>query len=91
MSPVASPSKPLKTIRQVRRECRACGHQFKERHGQLGECSKCRSSDVRDVTVKLQGRRCERCGHEWEPRFADRPIKVCPKCKSAWFDTPRQK
>ena len=48
-----------------------------------------------DITFK--GFRCERCGHIWAPRQAldstdplQRP-KVCPKCKSAWWDVPRKK
>jgi hypothetical protein len=33
---------------------------------------------------------CERCEHEWYPRNEGEP-KVCPKCKSPYWDTPRQK
>jgi len=32
---------------------------------------------------------CERCGHEWPPRGAGDPT-VCPKCKSPYWDKPRQ-
>ena len=32
---------------------------------------------------------CERCGHEWYPR-ADQPPKVCPSCKSPYWDRPRR-
>ena len=43
--------------------------------------------------------RCERCGHEWIARRsrnlspAEMPVqlpkpRMCPKCKSAWWDTP---
>jgi len=32
---------------------------------------------------------CERCGHKWLPRSEERP-RTCPKCKSAWWDTPRK-
>lgn len=38
--------------------------------------------------VKIDGLKCERCGYEWVPR-AGHP-KVCPHCKSPWWDTPRQ-
>jgi len=31
---------------------------------------------------------CERCGHTWLPRSEERP-RVCPKCKSAWWDQER--
>ena len=50
---------------------------------------------VRVVTTKaklgvvmLQGCRC-RCGHEWLPRGEEKP-RVCPKCKSANWDRPKQ-
>lgn len=39
--------------------------------------------------VTVAGFRCERCGHEWVPRGAKKP-KVCPKCKSPYWDTPRR-
>ena len=35
---------------------------------------------------------CERCGHRWLPKYEslkDKP-KVCPKCKSPYWDTPRR-
>lgn len=36
--------------------------------------------------------RCERCGYEWTPRTEGLP-KVCanPKCKSPYWNRPRQK
>jgi len=54
-----------------------------------------------EITIKVPGYRCERCDHEWiarQPRNAP-PAKgkkaakaakprQCPKCKSAWWDTP---
>lgn len=51
-----------------------------------------------EITIKVPGFRCERCGHEWiarKPRNAAaakgkkaaKP-RQCPKCKSAWWDTP---
>jgi len=41
--------------------------------------------------VKLSGFKCERCGHEWLPRnHEDRP-RVCPKCKSPYWDKPRKR
>jgi predicted Zn-ribbon and HTH transcriptional regulator len=40
--------------------------------------------------VQLWGWRCERCGHEWLPRSKDTP-RVCPKCKSPYWDKPRTK
>ena len=31
---------------------------------------------------------CQRCDHAWYQRKDEYP-KVCPKCKSAYWDTPR--
>ena len=31
--------------------------------------------------------KCLRCGKEWIPRKED--VRMCPKCKSPYFDTPR--
>jgi predicted Zn-ribbon and HTH transcriptional regulator len=41
--------------------------------------------------ITLKGYQCERCGHKWAPRenVVVRP-KVCPKCKSAYWDSPRK-
>jgi len=39
-----------------------------------------------DVTItKLK---CERCGHTWVPRKAE--VIICPKCKSPYWNKPRQ-
>lgn len=40
--------------------------------------------------VRLSGFRCERCEHEWLPREASQEPKVCPKCKSPYWNTPRR-
>lgn len=55
------------------------------------------------VKVVRWGFRCLRCGHEWVPRgledivdgkipkaLAEEP-RVCPKCKSPYWNKPRQK
>ena len=39
--------------------------------------------------VRLWGYRCERCGHEWVPRMKEEP-RVCPKCKSPYWNRPRK-
>lgn len=46
--------------------------------------------------ITFKGFKCERCEHIWAPRQAldsaeptARP-RVCPKCKSAWWDVPRK-
>lgn len=40
--------------------------------------------------VQIWGYRCERCGHEWVPRDKDHEPKVCPSCKSPYWNTPRR-
>ena len=35
--------------------------------------------------VMLEGCRC-RCGHEWLPREQGEKPRVCPKCKSPYWD-----
>ena len=32
--------------------------------------------------------RCERCAHKWASRETSRLPKVCPKCKSPYWNTP---
>ena len=43
------------------------------------------------VPITVMGYHCERCHHEWIPRgdFEAQP-KVCPKCHSAYWDSPRR-
>lgn len=40
--------------------------------------------------VLLHGFQCIRCNHQWFPRKKE-VAKVCPKCKSPYWDTPRRK
>ena len=40
--------------------------------------------------LQLWGYRCERCGHEWVPRNKDEEPRVCPKCKSPYWNRPRK-
>jgi predicted Zn-ribbon and HTH transcriptional regulator len=40
--------------------------------------------------VQIWGYRCERCGHEWVPREKGVEPKVCPHCKSPYWDRPRK-
>lgn len=41
--------------------------------------------------IKLDGWKCLRCGHQWVPNTPGQNPKVCPKCKSAWWDRERKK
>jgi DNA-directed RNA polymerase subunit RPC12/RpoP len=40
--------------------------------------------------ITMDGYRCTRCEHEWVPRAKDEEPKVCPKCKSAYWNTLRR-
>ena len=44
------------------------------------------------VPITVMGYRCERCGHEWIPREREelQEPKVCPKCKSPYWNKPRK-
>ena len=39
--------------------------------------------------ITLKGYQCERCNHTWVPRDEATPL-VCPKCKSPYWNKPRQ-
>lgn len=43
------------------------------------------------VKIEVMGYRCERCGHEWVPRSEGEEPRVCPKCKSPYWNRPRQR
>jgi rubrerythrin len=38
---------------------------------------------------ELTGNICHRCGHQWRQDTSEKP-KVCPKCKSPYWDKPRR-
>ena len=40
--------------------------------------------------IRISGYRCERCEHQWAPRNREEP-RVCPKCKSPYWNKPRKK
>lgn len=39
--------------------------------------------------VRLWGFHCDRCGSDWAPRKPGREPRVCPYCKSAYWNQPR--
>ena len=42
--------------------------------------------------IKIDGYKCERCGHIWFPReYTKTEPKVCPHCKSPYWNKPRRK
>ena len=42
------------------------------------------------VPITVMGYRCERCGHEWFPRNDKQEPKVCPRCKSPYWNSARK-
>lgn len=42
------------------------------------------------VKLTVWGFRCERCEHEWIPRDTENEPRVCPKCKSPYWNKPRK-
>jgi predicted Zn-ribbon and HTH transcriptional regulator len=42
------------------------------------------------MTVELPQFECKRCGHKWYPRKPEKP-RVCPKCKSPYWDKEKPK
>jgi predicted Zn-ribbon and HTH transcriptional regulator len=43
------------------------------------------------VEIRVKGFKCERCGHEWVPNNINTEPRVCPKCKSPYWNTPRRR
>ena len=43
------------------------------------------------ATLKLTGYSCDRCKHTWVPRRDGPEPRVCPRCKSPYWNTPRKK
>lgn len=39
--------------------------------------------------ILIEGYQCERCAHKWISREGKEP-KVCPKCKSPYWNTPKK-
>jgi len=40
------------------------------------------------MKIKLPKIKCAKCGWEWVPRKTD--VRMCPKCKTAYFDDPER-
>jgi len=39
--------------------------------------------------IKIDAYKCGRCGHIWVPRSYDDEPRVCPKCKSPYWNKPK--
>ena len=46
--------------------------------------------NIMEQKIVLKQYTCERCNHTWLPRTFERP-RICPRCKSAWWDTVKTK
>jgi predicted Zn-ribbon and HTH transcriptional regulator len=42
------------------------------------------------IPITEMGYKCERCGHEWLSRNKKREPKVCPNCKSPYWNGPKK-
>ena len=42
------------------------------------------------IKLTVDGYLCSRCGHKWQRRKKVEPV-CCPKCKSPYWDRPREK
>ena len=40
--------------------------------------------------IQISANQCERCKHIWKSRDANKEPKVCPKCKSPYWNTPKR-
>lgn len=43
-----------------------------------------------EVKITLYGYKCERCGHQWVPKKIGNNPRVCPNCKSPYWDVPKK-
>ena len=41
------------------------------------------------ANIQLTGHKCYRCRHEWLPHHKNILPKVCPKCKTPYWDKPK--
>ena len=46
---------------------------------------------IAGADVLITGNRCYRCLHEWRPKNMDVGSRICPICKSPYWDRPRRK
>jgi predicted Zn-ribbon and HTH transcriptional regulator len=47
--------------------------------------------EVCGENVSIVGNRCYRCKHFWIPRDPKKQPVTCPKCKSPFWKTPKQR
>ena len=47
--------------------------------------------EVSGANINLIGNKCYRCGHEWLPYDKNSQPRVCPKCKSPYWDRLKER
>lgn len=41
------------------------------------------------MKIRIPKLNCKRCGHNWIPKKEE--VRICPKCKSPYWDRPKGK
>ena len=76
----------------MKNKCLNCGKEIEEKDKAF--CSECELLFWKSFFSRIKkGDKfiiCQRCGHMWKLRKAKEEIKVCPKCKSPYFDKPKK-
>jgi len=42
------------------------------------------------IKVTIEKMKCLRCGHTWINRKKEEEIRICPRCKSPYFDKEKK-
>ena len=42
------------------------------------------------VKFEVEGYQCLRCGHKWVPRITSEEPRICPKCKSPYWNRSKR-
>jgi len=42
------------------------------------------------IKVMIEKMKCLRCGHTWIARKKEEEIRICPRCKSPYFNRERK-
>lgn len=94
-------TEPIVTTKFKRRRCRQCRHTWETLATHKPRCPKCQATqDIMKRRRKLCLRcgyawecasrralvRCPSCGLTAEPKFLERPVRSCPRCKHQWHE-----
>ena len=47
--------------------------------------------EVKTEPITLMGYRCKRCDHQWVPKNPSETPRVCPRCKSDYWNVERKR